>query len=151
MKDLMCICAYQQEILIWFFFLGVKPFLNLEAIYIPFELWPKFFVRLRWNWFFVRLPITNSWNCFSLYTAFSSNVGGWGTWACSLFLSISNFNNLLFPPWHFCTGNKSMESVEASPSYETWSWRDLNVDYDLNFFQDLGQIPINPNVRKQKN
>ena len=33
-----------------------------------------------------RLPVTNAWNCHS-YTAFSSNVGAWGMWACSLFLS----------------------------------------------------------------
>ena len=45
------------------------------AIYIPF---------------FVRLPVTNAWNCHSLYTAFSSNVGTWGMWhwACSSFLSL---------------------------------------------------------------
>ena len=38
--------------------------------------------------FFVRLPVSNAWNCHSLYTAFSSNVGAWGMWACSLFLSL---------------------------------------------------------------
>ena len=37
--------------------------------------------------FLVRLSVTNAWNCHSLYTAFSSNVGAWGMWACSLFLS----------------------------------------------------------------
>ena len=46
----------------------------------------NYFVQLRWNWFSVRLPVTNAWNCHSLYTAFSSNVGAWGMWACSLFL-----------------------------------------------------------------
>ena len=30
MQDIMCRWAYQQEILIQFFFLGVTPFLNLE-------------------------------------------------------------------------------------------------------------------------
>ena len=30
-------------------------------------------------------------NWHSLYTAFSSNVGAWGMWACSLFLSFSMF------------------------------------------------------------
>ena len=59
----MCRYAFLQEMLIWSFW---------GAIYIPF---------------FVRLPVTNAWNCHSLYTAFSSNVGAWGMWACSLFLS----------------------------------------------------------------
>ena len=44
----------------------------------------NYFVQLRWNWFSVRLPVTNAWNCHLLYTAFSSNVGAWGMWACSL-------------------------------------------------------------------
>ena len=48
----------------------------------------NYFVQLRWNWFSVRLPFTNAWNCHSLYTAFSSKVGAWGMWACSLFLSL---------------------------------------------------------------
>ena len=51
--------------------------------------------------FFVRLPVPNAWNCHSLYTAFSSNVGAWGMWACSLFLSFSNKMNLSFSK--FCT------------------------------------------------
>ena len=63
MNDIMCRCAFLQEILIWSFW-GV--------IYIPR---------------FVRLPVPKAWNCHSLYTAFSSNVGAWGMWACSLFLS----------------------------------------------------------------
>ena len=64
MKDIMCRYAFLQEMLIWSFW---------GAIYIPF---------------FVRLPVTNAWNCHSLYTAFSSNVEAWGMWACSLFLSL---------------------------------------------------------------
>ena len=63
MKDIMCTYAFLQEMLVWSFW---------GAIYIPF---------------FVRLPFTNAWNCHSLYTAFSRNVGAWGMWACSLFLS----------------------------------------------------------------
>ena len=51
MKDIMCRYAFLQEMLIWSFW---------GAIYIPL---------------FFRLPITNAWNCHSLYTAFSSNVG----------------------------------------------------------------------------
>ena len=47
----------------------------------------NYFVQLRWNWFSVRLPVTNVWNCHSLYTTFSSTVGVWGMWACSIFLS----------------------------------------------------------------
>ena len=47
--------------------------------------------------FFVRLPVTNAWNCHSLYTAFSSNVGAWGIWACSLFLSYSICSNAFIP------------------------------------------------------
>ena len=64
MKDIMCRYAFLQEILIWSFW-GV--------IYIPR---------------FVRLPVPKAWNCHSLYTAFSSNVGAWDMWACSLFLSL---------------------------------------------------------------
>ena len=45
-------------------------------------------MQLRWNWFSVRLPLTNAWHCHSLYTAFSSNGGTWGMWDCSLFLSV---------------------------------------------------------------
>ena len=63
MKDWMCRYAFLQEMLIWSFW---------GAIYVPF---------------FVRLPVTNACNCHSLYIAFSSNVGAWGMWACSLFLS----------------------------------------------------------------
>ena len=47
--------------------------------------------------FFVALPVANAWNCHSLYTAFSSNVGAWGMWACSLFLSFSHLM-VYFPP-----------------------------------------------------
>ena len=61
----MCRYAFLQEMLIWSFW---------GAIYVPF---------------FVRLPVTTAWNCHSLYTAFSSNVGAWGMWACSLFLSLT--------------------------------------------------------------
>ena len=61
MKDIMCRFAFLQEMLIWSFW---------GAIYIPFF-------------------DTNAWNCHSLYTAFSSNVGAWGMLACSLFLSLS--------------------------------------------------------------
>ena len=39
MKDIMCRCAYPQEILIPFSFLGVTPFLNLE-------IWPKWKILL---------------------------------------------------------------------------------------------------------
>ena len=45
--------------------------------------------------FFVRLPVTDAWNCQSLYTAFSSNVGAWGMWACSLFLSFDTPSDTL--------------------------------------------------------
>ena len=63
MKDIMCRYAFIQEMLIWSFW---------GAIYIPF---------------FVRLPVPHAWNCHSLYTTFLSNVGAWGMWACSHFLS----------------------------------------------------------------
>ena len=54
----------------------------------------NYFVQLGWNWFFVPLPVTNAWNCHLLYTAFSSNVGAWGMWACALFLSCNmDFND----------------------------------------------------------
>ena len=72
MKDIMCRYAFLQEMLILSFW---------GANYIHF---------------FVRLPVTNAWNCHSLYTAFSSNDGAWGMWACSLFLSlIKRTNNFL--------------------------------------------------------
>ena len=67
MKDIMFRYAFLQEMLIWSFW---------GAIYIPF---------------FVRLPVPNAWNCHSLYTAFSGNVGAQGMWACSLFLSLKVF------------------------------------------------------------
>ena len=70
MKDIMCRYAFLQEMADWSFW---------GAIYIPL---------------FARLPVPNAWNCHSLYTAFSSNVGAWGMWACSLFLSFL---------WHTCT------------------------------------------------
>ena len=73
MKYIMCRYAFLQEMLIWSFW---------GAIYIPF---------------FVQLPVPNAWNCHSLYTAFSSNVGAWGMWACSLFLSFfTNEKNINF-------------------------------------------------------
>ena len=123
MRNIMCTCAYPQNILIQFFFWEQCPFLN-------FKIWRKWKIllkqllsttplkplnRIGWNFvvmkdkmcryaflqemliwsfwgaiyipFFVRLLVTNAWNCHSLYTAFSSNVGAWGMWACSLFLS----------------------------------------------------------------
>ena len=78
MKDLMCRYAFLQEI--WFDLLK-EQFISL------FNFGQNYFVQLRWNWFSVRLPITNAWNCHMLYTAFSSNVWASGMWACSLFLS----------------------------------------------------------------
>ena len=47
----------------------------------------SYFVQLWWNWFSVWLPVTNAWNWHTLYSAFSGNVGAWGMYACSLFLS----------------------------------------------------------------
>ena len=79
MKDIICRYAFLQEMLIWSFW---------GAIYIPFYVW---------------LPVTNAWNCNSLYTAFSSNVGVWGTWACSLFnLTLDILNSFMISepsPW----------------------------------------------------
>ena len=59
------------------------------------------------NWFSVRLPVTNAWNCHSLYTAFSSNVGAWGMWACSLFLSFPQCRSSEFP-CHFQCRKQSL-------------------------------------------
>ena len=97
MKDLICGCSYPQEILIQFYFLGVMLFMNLEIwpklkillrtipqrnsteiaqknftreqFISPLTFGQNYFVQLRWNWFSVRLPVTNAWNCHSLYTA----------------------------------------------------------------------------------
>ena len=76
MKDIICRYAFLQQMLIWSFI----SLLNFGQNY---------FVQLRWNWFSVQLPITNASNCHLLYTAFSGNVGAWGMWACSLFLSFN--------------------------------------------------------------
>ena len=62
MKDIMCRCAFLQEMLV--------------------DLFEEQFISP-----FFRLPVPNAWNCHLSYTAFSSNVGAWGMWACSLFLS----------------------------------------------------------------
>ena len=76
-NDIMCRYAFYRKC--WFdLFKG--HFISLLNL--------NYFVQLRWNWFSVRLPVTNAWNCHSLFTAISSNVGAWGMWACSLFLSL---------------------------------------------------------------
>ena len=56
----------------------------------------NYFVQLRWIWFSVRLPLTNAWNCHSLYTAFSSNGGAWGMWACLSFINIASWPQLKY-------------------------------------------------------
>ena len=76
MKDIMCGCAYPQDILIQFFFSQLRRFWN-----------QKFDQSESYYWFSVRLPVINAWNCIFLYTAFSSNVGAWGMWASLLTLS----------------------------------------------------------------
>ena len=40
-----------------------------------------------WLWFYFQLPIIYALHCHLLCAAWSSNVGAWGMWACSLFLS----------------------------------------------------------------
>ena len=67
------LCSYEGHNVLMCIFTGNAGWSFWGAIYIPF---------------FVRLPVPNAWNCLSLYTAFSSNVGAWGMWACSLFLSL---------------------------------------------------------------
>ena len=67
MKDIMCRCAYPQEILIQFVFLGVTPFLNLE-IWLKWKILLKQFVnpttlkllnRISWNFVVVKvIPCT---------------------------------------------------------------------------------------------
>ena len=60
-------------------------------IFLSSNLYPfdqNYFVQLRWNRFSVWLPVTNALNCHSLYTAYFCNIGAWGMWACSLFLSL---------------------------------------------------------------
>ena len=72
MKDIMCRYAFLQEMLIWSF-----------CWFDPFE---EQFISP----FLSDCPsLMLNWNCHSLYTAFSSNVGAWGMWACSLFLSFN--------------------------------------------------------------
>ena len=108
------------------FFLGFTPFLNLET-------WRKWKIllkqlvsttplkplnRIAWNFVVMKdimcryaflqemLIWSNAWNCHSchsLYTAFSSNVGAWGMWACSLFLSLKNqklMNVVVYFRWY---------------------------------------------------
>ena len=89
MKDLICWCAYLQEILIQFFFLGVMPLLNLE-------IWPKWKILLKT----VRQPNstgTAQQNFLKLCSYEEHNVkiciftgksGARGMRACSLFLSL---------------------------------------------------------------
>ena len=106
MKDIMCRCAYPQEILIQCFFLVLRPFelRNLTKMKDTTVLktacqrnssetahqnFVKFFSYEGYNVYgrYAFLLVTNAWNCHSLYTEFSSNVEAWGMWACSLFLS----------------------------------------------------------------
>ena len=75
----------------------------------------NYFVQLGWNWFFVRLPVTNAWNCHSLYTAFSSNVGAWGMWACSLFLSCNMDFNDTYVILHRVSFNQHLVLVLTVP------------------------------------
>ena len=90
MEDIMCRYAFLQEMLIWSFW---------GAIYIPL---------------FVRLPIPNAWNCHSLYTAFSGNVGAWGMWACSLFLSFMFWESYTDSKYVWCyyIENLKFSSIE---------------------------------------
>ena len=61
-KDVMCRCAYLQEILIVFFFLGVMPLLNLE-------IWPKLNILLKQfvNATPLKVPNRKSWNVVIVY------------------------------------------------------------------------------------
>ena len=97
MKDIMCRYAFLQEMLIWSF---------RGAIYIPF---------------FARLPVTNAWNCHSLYTTFSSNVGAWGMWACSLFLSFCERNLWIYQYESFWQGVKCLILRWPLSSYGAFS------------------------------
>ena len=91
MKDIMCSYAFLQEMLIWSFW---------GAIYVPL---------------FVRLPVTNAWNCHSLYTEFSSNVGAWDMWACSLFLSSQKLVGQSLP-------KLGMWNVDSFEFFLIYSW-----------------------------
>ena len=103
MKDIMCRYSFLQKMLIWSFW---------GAIYIPF---------------LVRLPVTNAWNCHLLYTAFSSNVGAWVMWACSLFLSLRNGKNTL-------TKLKNLLQNHCANFNQTWHKASLG-EGDSNLFK----------------
>ena len=62
MKDIMCRYAFYRKCL---FDLSKVQFTSLGNLWNSYETG------------FVRLPVTNAWNCHSLNTAFSSNVGAW--------------------------------------------------------------------------
>ena len=83
----------------------------------------KLFCATQMNWFSVRLPVTNAWNCHSLYTAFSSNVGAWNMWACSIFLS-----------WNHCSISHSMTSLSI------FSLSKKYYEYDLDRYQKDGYL-----------
>ena len=94
-------------------FTGNAVLICLKSNLYPFELWPKLFCATWMNWFSVWLLVTNAWNCHSLYTAFSSNVGPWGMWACSLFLSLSLVQYMQLYPLTWFTCSHSLEIVKA--------------------------------------
>ena len=82
-----------------------------------------FFVQLRWNWFSVRLPVTNAWNWYSLYSAFSGNVRAWGNWAFSLFLSFffHSFFLSFFLSFIFHYNWKEEHGIKFDNSCKKWA------------------------------
>ena len=89
------LCSYEgHNVYIWIFTGNADLIFFKEQFISLLNFGQNYFVQLRWIWFSVRLPVTNAWNCHLLYTAFSSNVGALGMWACSLFSLI--FLNFIF-------------------------------------------------------
>ena len=92
--------------------------------------------------FFVRLPVPNALNCHSLYTAFSSNVGAWGMWACSLFLSFLYFLHLYFFFMCLYIFFFSYCIIYHSPPPYFWIWICFFKNNIPFFFYFENKIPI---------
>ena len=116
-------------------FFYIKCWLDLfkGAIYKLLNFGQNYFVQLGWNWFSVQLPVANAWNYASFFTAFSGNVGAWGMWACSLFLSF-------FKILDICTCiilcNELLKEILYSETFVIFSLMYLTCGYFLNLLSN---------------
>ena len=82
--------------------------------FYPFEVWPKLFCATQMN----LVHVTNAWKRHSVYTAFTSNVGAWGMWACSLFLSL--WFDIVLP--YLAHMGVSQWDVPRTYMLQIWCW-----------------------------